>query len=82
MSNKSSSSSSSSSSEEKDSGKKKGGKKSDNPMDGLELVASLLHGRWAFVGLGLGFASSLVGLALPAPCSAFLLPVPAARPHH
>jgi hypothetical protein len=37
MSNKSSSSSSSSSSEEKDSGKKKGGKKSDNPMDGLEL---------------------------------------------
>ena len=36
MSNKSSSSSSSSS-EEKDSGKKKGGKKSDNPMDGLEL---------------------------------------------
>jgi len=33
MSNKSSSSSS----EEKDSGKKKGGKKSDNPMDGLEL---------------------------------------------
>ncbi len=24
-------------SEEKDSGKKKGGKKSDNPMDGLEL---------------------------------------------
>ena len=34
MSNKSSSSSSS---EEKDSSKKKGGKKSDNPMDGLEL---------------------------------------------
>jgi len=33
MSNKSSSSSS----EDKDSGKKKGGKKSDNPMDGLEL---------------------------------------------
>ena len=37
MSNKSSSSSSSSSSEDKDSAKKKGGKKSDNPMDGLEL---------------------------------------------
>jgi len=36
MSNKSSSSSSSSS-EEKDSSKKKGGKKSDTPMDGLEL---------------------------------------------